>query len=47
MINSSNKILFVILDNYKFERLGIQLLSSIALEEGYEKIGRASCRERV
>ncbi len=37
MINSSNKILFVILDNYKFERLGIQLLSSIALEEGYER----------
>lgn len=37
MNRSKYKILFVIVDNYKTERLGIQILSSIALEEGYER----------
>ena len=32
-----NKILFVIFDDFKSERLGIQILSSIALEEGYHR----------
>ncbi|MDP8215641.1 MAG: radical SAM protein [Candidatus Euphemobacter frigidus] len=31
------KILFVLLDNYKSERLGIQILAAIALEEGYDR----------
>lgn len=34
---SQNKILFVIVDHYKTERLGIQILSAIALEQGYER----------
>ncbi|MBU4332461.1 B12-binding domain-containing radical SAM protein [Patescibacteria group bacterium] len=34
---SKNKIIFIILDHYKTERLGIQILSSIALEEEYER----------
>lgn len=33
----SKKILFVILDNYKTERIGIQILSTIAIEEGYDR----------
>lgn len=33
--NRKPGILFVILDNYKTERLGIQILSAIAREEGY------------
>lgn len=36
-MNSRHKILFVVVDNYKTERLGVQILSSIALEEGYER----------
>lgn len=32
-----HKILFVIFDDFKSERLGIQILSSIALEEGYNR----------
>ena len=30
-------VIFVIADHYKSERLGIQVLSSIALEEGYAR----------
>ncbi|MBI5235384.1 MAG: B12-binding domain-containing radical SAM protein [Deltaproteobacteria bacterium] len=37
MSNFTNKILFVIVDNYKTERPGVQILSSIALQEGYER----------
>ena len=32
----SRNILFVIVDNFKTERLGIQLLSTISREEGFE-----------
>lgn len=35
MNNTTNNILFVIFDNYKTERLGIQILSAIAREEGF------------
>lgn len=31
------KVLFVILDNYKTERVGIQILSTIAIQEGYDR----------
>ena len=37
MRHSKNRILFVISDNYKSERLGIQILSTIAQEEGFER----------
>jgi anaerobic magnesium-protoporphyrin IX monomethyl ester cyclase len=37
MNGCAHKILFVILDHYKSERLGIEVLSSIALEEGYDR----------
>lgn len=37
MSNAELKILFIIFDNYKTERLGIQILSSIAREEDYQR----------
>ena len=37
ILSPMDKILFVIFDNFKSERLGIQILSSIALEEGYQR----------
>ena len=37
MNHFKHKILFVIADNYKTDRPGIQILSSIAIEEGYER----------
>lgn len=36
MPDPRRKILFVIFDNFQTERLGIQILSTIAREEGYE-----------
>ena len=33
----ARKVLFVIWDNYKTERLGIQILSTISTQEGYER----------